>query len=636
MSESATAAQNRETLGFQAEVKQLLNLMIHSLYSNKEIFLRELISNASDACDKLRFEALNNSALYGDDADLKIRVSFDKAARTITISDNGIGLSRDEAVEHLGTIAKSGTREFFSALTGDQARDAHLIGQFGVGFYSSFIVADKVTVVSRRAGVEANQAVRWESGGEGDFTVEMVEKAGRGTDVTLHLREGEDEFLGGWKLKSIIRKYSDHITLPIVMKKEDWKDGEQVLTDEDETVNQANALWVRPKSEISDEQYKEFYKHVGHDFEDPLAWTHARVEGKQEYTQLLYIPARAPFDLWDRNARHGIKLYVRRVFIMDDAEQLMPLYMRFVRGVVDSSDLPLNVSREILQQSKDIDGIRSGCTRKVLSMLEDLAENDKEKYAKFWENFGAVLKEGVGEDHANKEKIAGLLRFASTHNDTTEQNVSLADYIGRMKEGQEKIYFVTAETFNAARNSPHLEIFRKKGIEVLLLSDRVDEWVVGHLTEFDGKHLQSVAKGGLDLGKLEDEAEKQEAEKAADAYKELIDKVKASLGDKVKDVRVTHRLTDSPSCLVSDDYDPSGNLARMLKAAGQQVPNTKPILEINPQHPAVMRLKYEEARFDDWAALLFEQATLAEGGQLDDPAGFVKRINDLMMALSGK
>jgi len=636
MSESATAAQSRETLGFQAEVKQLLNLMIHSLYSNKEIFLRELISNASDACDKLRFEALNNGALYGDDADLKIRVSFDKAARTVTISDNGIGLSRDEAVEHLGTIAKSGTREFFSALTGDQAKDAHLIGQFGVGFYSSFIVADKVTVISRRAGVEANQAVCWESGGEGDFTVEMVEKAGRGTDVTLHLREGEDEFLGGWKLKSIIRKYSDHITLPIVMKKEDWKDGEQVLTDEDETVNQANALWVRPKSEISDEQYKEFYKHVGHDFEDPLAWTHARVEGKQEYTQLLYIPARAPFDLWDRNARHGIKLYVRRVFIMDDAEQLMPLYMRFVRGVVDSSDLPLNVSREILQQSKDIDGIRSGCTRKVLSMLEDLAENDKEKYARFWENFGAVLKEGVGEDHANKEKIAGLLRFASTHNDTTEQNVSLADYIGRMKEGQEKIYFVTAETFNAAKNSPHLEIFRKKGIEVLLLSDRVDEWVVGHLTEFDGKHLQSVAKGGLDLGKLEDEAEKQEAEKAADAYKELIDKVKAALGDKVKDVRVTHRLTDSPSCLVSDDYDPSGNLARMLKAAGQQVPNTKPILEINPQHPAVMRLKYEEARFDDWAALLFEQATLAEGGQLDDPAGFVKRINDLMMALSVK
>ena len=642
MSESATANANRETLGFQAEVKQLLQLMIHSLYSNKEIFLRELISNASDACDKLRFEALNNSALYGDDSDLKIRVSFDKAARTVTISDNGIGLSRDEAVEHLGTIAKSGTKEFFSALTGDQAKDAHLIGQFGVGFYSSFIVADKVTVVSRRAGVEAGQAVKWESGGEGDYTVEMVEKAARGTDVTLHLREGEDELLGGWKLKSIIRKYSDHITLPIVMKKEEWdKDkGEQVTTDEDETVNQANALWVRGKSDITDEQYKEFYKHVAHDFEDPLAWTHARVEGKQEYTQLLYIPARAPFDLWDRNARHGIKLYVRRVFIMDDAEQLMPLYLRFVRGVVDSSDLPLNVSREILQESKDIDNIRSGCTRKVLAMLEGMANSDdaaeKEKYAKFWEAFGAVLKEGVGEDHANKEKIAGLIRFASTHNDTADETVSLADYIGRMKEGQEKIYYVTADTFNAAKNSPHLEIFRKKGIEVLLLSDRVDEWVVGHLTEFEGKQLQSVAKGGLDLGKLEDETEKQEAEKAADEYKELLDKVKTALGDRVKDVRITHRLTDSPACLVADEHDPSGNLARLMKAAGQPMPSTKPILEINPQHPAVMRLKYEESRFDDWAALLFEQATLAEGGQLDDPAGFVKRINDLMMALSGK
>ena len=638
MSESATA--NRETLGFQTEVKQLLHLMIHSLYSNKEIFLRELVSNASDACDKLRFEALNNAALYGDDAELKIRVAFDKAARTVTISDNGIGLSRDEAVAHLGTIAKSGTREFFSALTGDQAKDAHLIGQFGVGFYSSFIVADKVTVISRRAGVESNQAVRWESAGEGEYTVEMVEKAGRGTDVILHLRDGEDDFLGGWKLKSIIRKYSDHITLPIVMKKEEWKDGEQIETDEDETVNQANALWVRSKSDITDEQYTEFYKHVAHDFEDPLCWTHARVEGKQEYTQLLYIPARAPFDMWDRNARHGIKLYVRRVFIMDDAEQLMPLYLRFVRGVVDSADLPLNVSREILQQSKDIDNIRSGCTRKVLSMLEGMANSeeaaDKEKYAKFWEAFGAVLKEGVGEDHANKDKIAGLIRFASTQGDGDKQVVSLADYIARMKEGQEKIYYVTADSFNAARNSPHLEIFKKKGIEVLLLSDRVDEWVVGHLTEFDGKQLQSVAKGGLDLGKLEDEAEKQEAEKAADEYKELLEKVKSSLGDRVKDVRVTYRLTDSPSCLVSDEHDPSGNLARLLKAAGQKAPDIKPILEINPQHPAVMRLKYEEARFDDWAALLFEQATLAEGGQLDDPAGFVKRINDLMMALSAK
>ncbi len=640
MSESATA--NRETLGFQTEVKQLLHLMIHSLYSNKEIFLRELISNASDACDKLRFEALNNAALYGDDSELRIRVAFDKEARTVTISDNGVGLSRDEAVAHLGTIAKSGTKEFFSALTGDQAKDAHLIGQFGVGFYSSFIVADKVTVISRRAGVEAGQAVKWESAGEGEYSVEMVDKAGRGTDVTLHLREGEDDFLSAWKLKSIIRKYSDHITLPIVMKKEEWdKDkGEQVVTDEDETVNQASALWVRGKSEISDEQYKEFYKHVAHDFEDPLCWTHARVEGKQEYTQLLYIPARAPFDLWDRNARHGIKLYVRRVFIMDDAEQLMPMYLRFVRGVVDSADLPLNVSREILQQSKDIDNIRNGCARKVLAMLEGLADSseaaDKEKYVKFWEAFGAVLKEGIGEDFANKDKIAGLLRFASTHGDGEQQVVSLADYISRMKEGQEKIYYVTADSFNAAKNSPHLEIFKKKGIEVLLLSDRVDEWVVGHLTEFDGKPLQSVAKGGLDLGKLEDEAEKQEAEKAADEYKDLLEKIKAALGDKIKDVRITHRLTDSPSCLVSDEHDPSGNLARLLKAAGQKAPNAVPILEINPQHPAVMRLKYEESRFADWAALLFEQALLAEGGQLDDPAGFVKRINDLMMALSGK
>lgn len=640
MSESATA--NRETLGFQTEVKQLLHLMIHSLYSNKEIFLRELVSNASDACDKLRFEALNNAALYGDDGELKIRVSVDPAARTVTISDNGIGLTRDDAIAHLGTIAKSGTKEFFSALTGDQAKDAHLIGQFGVGFYSSFIVADKVTVLSRRAGVNADQAVRWESAGEGDYSVEMVEKATRGTDVILHLRDGEDDFLNGWKLKSIIRKYSDHITLPIVMQKEEWNQekGEQVATDEDETVNQANALWARSKSEITDDEYTAFYKHVGHDFEDPLTWTHAKVEGKQEYTQLLYIPARAPFDMWDRNARHGVKLYVRRVFIMDDAEKLMPLYLRFVRGVVDSADLPLNVSREILQESKDIDNIRNGCTRKVLSMLEGLANSDeaadKEKYAQFWTAFGAVLKEGVGEDFANKDKIAGLLRFASTQGDGEQQIVSLADYIGRMKDGQEKIYYVTADTFNAAKNSPHLEIFKKKGIEVLLLSDRVDEWVVGHLTEFEGKQLQSVAKGGLDLGKLEDEAEKQEAEKAADEYKDLLEKVKAALGEQVKDVRVTYRLTDSPSCLVADEHDPSGNLARLLKAAGQKAPNAKPILEINPQHPAVMRLKYEESRFDDWAALLFEQATLAEGGQLDDPAGFVKRINDLMLALSSK
>ncbi len=633
---------NKETLGFQTEVKQLLNLMIHSLYSNKEIFLRELVSNASDACDRLRFEAINNSALYGDDSELKIRLSFDKAARTLTISDNGIGLSRDEAVEHLGTIAKSGTREFFSALTGDQAKDANLIGQFGVGFYSSYIVADKVTVVSRRAGLEANQAVRWESAGEGEFTVEMVDKATRGTEITLHLREGEDELLSGWRLRQIVRKYSDHITLPIVMKKEEWdKDkGEQVLTDEDETINQASALWARPKSEITDEQYKEFYKHVAHDFEDPLAHVHAKVEGKQEYTQLLYIPSKAPFDLLDRGARHGVKLYVRRVFIMDDAEQLMPLYLRFVRGIVDSNNLPLNVSREILQESRDIETIRGGCVKKVLGLLEGLANSDddaeKAKYATFWKEFGRVLKEGVGEDFANKERIAKLLRFASTHNDTPDETVSLADYVARMKEGQEKIYYVTAETFTAAKNSPHLEIFRKKGIEVLLLSDRVDEWVTGHLTEFDGKQLQSVAKGGLDLGSLEDEAEKKEAEQAADEYKELLEKVKATLGDKVKDVRVTHRLTDSPSCIVADEHDLSGNLARILKAAGQKAPETKPILEINPKHPAVMHLKYETSRFDDWANLLLEQATLAEGGTLDDPAGFVKRINDLMLALSGK
>ena len=630
----------KETLGFQAEVKQLLNLMIHSLYSNKEIFLRELISNASDACDRLRFEALNNAGLYGDDSDLKIRVSFDKEARTLSIADNGIGLSREEAVEHLGTIAKSGTREFFSALTGDQAKDAHLIGQFGVGFYSSYIVADKVTVISRRAGLEANQAIRWESSGEGDFTIEVIERAQRGTEVTLHLRDGEDEFLSNWKLREILRKYSDHITLPIVMKKEIWDEEKkaQVTTDEDETVNQASALWARPKSEISQEQYNEFYKHVAHDFEDPLAHVHARVEGKQEYTQLLYIPSRAPFDLFERTARHGIKLYVRRVFIMDDAEQLMPLYLRFVRGVVDSNDLPLNVSREILQQSRDIETIRGGCVKKVLGLLESLADSEedatKEKYASFWKEFGRVLKEGVGEDLGNKDRIARLLRFASTHADTADENVSLADYVARMKEGQEKIYYVTAETFTAAKHSPHLEIFRKKGIEVLLLSDRVDEWVTGHLTEFDGKQLQSVAKGGLDLGKLEDVTEKEEAEKAADEYKELIEKVKTTLGDKVKDVRVTHRLTDSPSCLVADQYDLGGNLQRILKAAGQQAPASKPILEINPRHPAVQRLKYEETRFDDWANLLLEQATLAEGGSLEDPAGFVKRINDLMLALS--
>ena len=624
-----------ETLAFQAEVKQLLHLMIHSLYSNKEIFLRELISNASDACDKLRFEALNDNGLYGDDPDLKIHVAYDKAARTITVSDNGIGMSRDEAVAHLGTIAKSGTREFFSRLSGDQAKDANLIGQFGVGFYSGFIVAKKITVITRRAG--SAEAVKWESAGEGDFTLDPAEKAGRGTDVILELREDEDELLSSWKLKSIITKYSDHITLPILMKKEEWdKDkNEYVTRDEEETVNQATALWARSKNDITEEQYHEFYKHVAHDFDPPLAYSHARVEGVHEYTQLLFIPQHAPFDLWDREHRHGIKLYVRRVFIMDDAEQLMPQYLRFVKGVIDSNDLPLNVSREILQESRDVRAIREGSTKRVLALLEDLAENHKDKYAGFWKEFGKVMKEGVGEDFGNKERIAKLLRFSTTHNDTPEQPVSLADYVGRMKEGQDKIYYVTADSFLAAKNSPHLEVFRKKGIEVLLLAERVDEWMASHLTEFDGKQLVSVAKGDLDLGKLEDEAEKKEHEQSESEFKDLTEKIKKALGDKVKEVRVTHRLTDSPACLVSDEYDMSGNLARLLKAAGQKAPDSQPIMEINPKHPLITRLKYEEAKFDDWSGLLFDQALLAEGGQLEDPAGFVKRINEMLMAMTG-
>ena len=633
MTENATT--NRETLGFQAEVKQLLQLMIHSLYSNREIFLRELVSNASDACDKLRFEGLHNAALFENDSDMSIRIGYDKEARTLTIADNGIGMNRDEVIANLGTIAKSGTREFFSRLSGDQQKDANLIGQFGVGFYSAFIVADRVTVLTRRAGENADQGVRWESDGGGEFSIEMVDNAVRGTEITLHLRDGQDDLLDGYKLRGIVSKYSNHIVQPILMKKEEWKDGQQQITDEDETVNQASALWARSKNEISDEQYREFYKHVGHDYDDPLAWTHARVEGRQEYTQLLYIPAHAPFDMWDRDARHGIKLYVRRVFIMDDAEQLMPQYLRFVRGVVDSSDLPLNVSREILQESKDIEAIRKGCTGKVLGLLADLAENDKEKYATFWSEFGKVLKEGIGEDFANKDKVAGLLRFASTQADTPDETVSLADYIARMKEGQEKIYYATAETFNAAKNSPHLEVFRKKGIEVLLMSDRVDEWALSYLTEFDGKPLASVAKGGLDLGKLEDEAEKQAQEKEAGEFKELTEKIKASLAERVKEVRVTHRLTDSPACLVAEEHDLSGNLARMLKAAGQKAPVSQPILEINPQHPVVLRLKSEEKRFDDWAAVLFDQALLAEGGQLDDPATFVRRVNQLMLEMGG-
>src|SRR5215470_13410640 len=535
-----------ETLGFQAEVKQLLHLMVHSLYSNKEIFLRELISNASDACDKLRFEALADTALWENNTELKIRVTYDKAARTVSVSDNGVGMSRDEVISNIGTIAKSGTREFFQSLTGDQAKDAHLIGQFGVGFYSSFIVAAKVTLVTRRAGMGAEHGVRWESDGQGDYTLETVTKEGRGTEVTLHLREGEEELATGFKLRSILRKYSDHITLPILMKKEEWdKDkNEQVLKEEDEQINQASALWARPKSDITEEQYQEFYKHVGHDFDAPLAWTHARVEGKQEYTLLLYVPAHAPFDLWDREHRHGVKLYVQRIFIMDDAEQLMPAYLRFVRGVIDSNDLPLNVSREILQESKTVEAIRAGCVKRVLTLLEDLADNDQEKYATVWKEFGLVIKEGVAEDYANKERIAKLLRFSSTQDEKEEPAVSLAGYVARMKEGQERIYYITADSFGAARSSPHLEIFRKKGVEVLLMHERVDEWVMANLPEFEGKKLASVAKGDLDLGKLEDEAEKKEPEREDGEFRGLTDRIGGALGGQVKEVRVTHRLTD--------------------------------------------------------------------------------------------
>ncbi|QBC42726.1 molecular chaperone HtpG [Iodobacter fluviatilis] len=629
----------KETLGFQTEVKQLLQLMIHSLYSNKEIFLRELISNASDACDKLRFEALNDASLYGDDSELKISLSFDKEARTLTLNDNGIGMSRDEVVKNIGTIARSGTKEFFGKLSGDAQKDANLIGQFGVGFYSAFIVADKVTLTSRRAG--ESTATQWESAGDGEFTLEEVAKEGRGTEIILHLKEGEDEYLSDWSLRSIIRKYSDHITLPIFMPKTAGYDAEGNVTPAEgvEAVNQASALWARAKSDITDEQYTEFYKHVSHDFEAPLAWSHARVEGKQEYTELLYIPQRAPFDLHDRERRHGIKLYVRRVFIMEDAEKLLPQYLRFVRGLIDSSNLPLNVSREILQHSKDIEQIKQGCVKKVLGLLESMANSDdateQAKYTTFWEQFGRVMKEGVAEDFANKDRVAGLLRFASSHSDSTEQNVSLAAYVGRMKEGQDKIYFITADSFAAAKNSPHLEVFRKKGIEVLLMSERVDEWMISGLTEFDGKKLQSVTKGELDLSQFENEEEKQQQEAAASELKDVLDKVKAVLGDKVKDVRVTNRLTDSPACIVVENQDMSANLERLLKSAGQDVKGSKPILEINPDHMLVKKLKaeLEGERFGDWTELLFDQAQLAEGAQLDDPASFVKRLNSLMMSV---
>jgi molecular chaperone HtpG len=632
-----TATAQKETLGFQTEVKQLLQLMIHSLYSNKEIFLRELISNASDAGDKLRFEALSDNALWEDDSDLKIHVSYDKNASTITIRDNGIGMTRQEVIDHIGTIARSGTRQFFDNLSGDQARDSNLIGQFGVGFYSAFLVADKVTLITRRAGLGVEHGVHWESAGEGEYTLENVNKPTRGTEITLHLRADNAELLSSYRIQSILRKYSDHITLPIMMQKEEW-DAETQTTiqkDEEEVINQASALWARPRNEITPEQYEEFYKHIAHDFEAPLAHVHARVEGKQEYTQLLYIPARAPFDLWDREQRHGIKLYVRRVFIMDDAKQLMPVYLRFVRGVIDSNDLPLNVSREILQESKDIDAIRAGSVKKVLGMLEDLVTNQPDKYTAFWKEFGQVLKEGVGEDHSNKERLAKLLRFASTHLDTEEQSISLADYVARMKEGQDKIYYVTAESFSAAKHSPHLEFFRAKGVEVLLLSDRVDEWMLSHLTEFDGKTLQSVAKGDLDISKLTDEQEQKEQAAEADTYQSLIERIKTALGEQVKDVRITHRLTSSPACLVADEHDISGNLERMLKAAGQKVPDSKPILEINPKHGLLQRLlnQQDEDKFKDWSHILFDQALLAEGGQLEDPASFVQRLNALWLTL---
>ncbi len=621
---------SKQTHSFQAEVQQILHLVTHSLYSNKEIFLRELVSNASDACDKLRFEALDAAALYEDQPNLDIRIFFDADAKTLTIRDNGIGMSADEAVAHLGTIAKSGTREFMSRLSGDQKKDANLIGQFGVGFYSGFIVAERMTVETRRAGLSADQGVRWSSAGTGDFEVEAVTKPARGTDVILHLRDDEAEFLSTWKLKSIVSKYSDHISLPILMKKEEW-DAEakkQVVKDEWETVNKAAAVWTRSKSDVTDAEYQDFYKQISYDSEAPLAYTHNRVEGRTEYTQLLYVPAKAPFDLWNRDKRGGVKLYVKRVFIMDDAEALMPVYLRFVKGVIDSADLPLNVSRELLQESRDVKAIREGSTKRVLSMLEDVAENQKDKYAEFWKQFGAVLKEGVGEDFANQERLAKLLRFASTQAD---EGVSFADYVGRMKEGQEAVYYITAETLAAAKGSPQLEVFRKKGLEVLLLTDRVDEWMLSHLYEFDGKPLQSVAKGAVDLGKLQDEAEKKQAEEAAEAFKPVLEKLQAALKDRAKDVRTTTRLVDSPACLVVEDGAMSAHLARMLKQAGQSAPAAQPILEVNPAHALVKRLD-DAARFDDLAHLLFDQAVLAEGGQLEDPAAHVQRMTRLLTA----
>jgi molecular chaperone HtpG len=636
-----TVEAKKETRGFQTEVKHLLHLMIHSLYSNKEIFLRELISNASDAADKLRFMGLSNDALYEGDSELKIRINFDKDQKTITVIDNGVGMDRQEVQEHIGTIAKSGTKQFFESLTGDQAKDSELIGQFGVGFYSAFIVADKVTVKTRKAGLSAEEGVLWESAGEGEYTLESIEKPTRGTEITLHLKESEDEFLDSYRLRSIVRKFSDHISLPIVMDKvipaEKDDEGNETAPSriEEETVNSASALWTKARQEISDEDYNEFYKHVGHDFQDPLAHVHSKVEGTNEYTLLLYVPSRAPFDLWDRDAKHGVKLYIKKVFITDDAEQLMPRYLRFIRGVIDASSLPLNVSREILQQSKQISNIKSGAVKKVLGLLEGIAKNEPEKYEQFWTAFGNVIKEGPIEDFSNRERIAKLLRFSSTHTDSEKQDVSLDDYVSRMKEGQEKIYYVTADSFAAAKNSPHLEIFRKKGIEVLLLADRIDEWLVSSVSDFDGKHLQSVAKGDLDLGILEDEEEKKEQETVNKDFESVLSQIKEALKDKVSEVRLSHRLTDSPACLVSDVYGMSLNMERIMKEAGQKMPGSKPIFELNPHHQLVTRLKEEQddQRFDDLAHILFDQAVLSEGGQLEDPAAFVHKLNDLLQGL---
>ncbi|MCL7422719.1 MAG: molecular chaperone HtpG [Methylobacter sp.] len=637
-----TVEAKKETLGFETEVKHLLHLMIHSLYSNKEIFLRELISNASDAADKLRFLALSNDSLYEGDSELKIRIEVDKEKGTITIIDNGIGMTRAEVQEHIGTIAKSGTKQFFEALTGDQAKDSELIGQFGVGFYSAFIVADKVTLTTRKAGAPASEGVRWESTGEGDYTLESIEKSQRGTEIVLHLKESESEFLDGYRIRSIVRKFSDHISLPIVMDKEPMpsatEEGEEEkpAVPEEETINSASALWTKARQEISENDYNEFYKHVGHDYQDPMAYVHSKVEGSNEYTLLLYVPSHAPFDLWDREAKHGVKLYIRKVFITDDAEQLMPRYLRFIRGIIDANSLPLNVSREILQQSKQISTIKSGSVKKVLGMLEGMAKNEPEKYEKFWSEFGTVMKEGPIEDHGNKDRIAKLLRFASTHNDTDKQDVTLEDYVSRMKEGQEKIYYVTADSYAAAKNSPHLEIFRKKGIEVLLLSDRIDEWLVSHLGEFDGKHMQSVAKGDLDLGKLEDDADKKEQEEVNKDFESVLKQIKDVLADKVSEVRLSHRLTESPACLVSDVYGMSLNMERIMKEAGQAMNfGQKPIFELNPTHPLVARLKDEQddERFADLTHILFDQAILSEGGQLDDPAAFVHKLNGLLQGL---